>query len=109
MVIKKDGRREPYSHEKLLHGLKAACQKRPIAFAQLEHMVESVTQWVLDTGDKEISSQVIGRFVMNELKNLDEVAYVRFASVYKTFKDVGEFVADLTPNKNDSAAGRASL
>lgn len=97
MVIKKDGRREPFSPSKLLSGLKAACQKRPIGLARLEQMVEVLTQWVLDCGEKEIASQVIGHAVMNELKELDEVAYVRFASVYKTFRDVNEFVADLSP------------
>jgi len=97
MVIKKDGRREPFNTEKIFHGLKAACQKRPIAFAQLEHMVDSVKAWVLDVGEKEIPAQVIGQYVMSEIKNLDEVAYIRFASVYKTFKDVNEFVADISP------------
>lgn len=99
MVVKKDGRREPFSSEKIFHGLKAACQKRPIAFAQLEHMVDSVKNWVLDVGEKEIPSQIIGQYVMSEIKNLDEVAYVRFASVYKTFTDVNEFVADLSPEE----------
>ena len=99
MVVKKDGRREPFSSDKILHGLKAACQKRPIAFAQLEHMVDIVKNWVLDVGDKEVSSQLIGQFVIREIKTLDEVAYIRFASVYKTFKDVNEFVADISPEE----------
>lgn len=96
MVVKKDGRREPYSPEKLLGGIKAACQKRPISSSRIEQMVESVTTWVMENNDKEVTTDMIGHKVMGELKKIDEVAYVRFASVYKTFKDVSEFVADLS-------------
>jgi transcriptional repressor NrdR len=96
MVVKKDGRREPFSPEKLLGGIKAACQKRPISSAKIEHMVETVTRWVVEHADKEMTTDMIGHFVMEELKKVDEVAYVRFASVYKTFKDVSEFLADLS-------------
>ena len=98
MVVKKDGRREPFSNEKLLGGLKAACQKRPISSSHIEQMMESVSHAVLDCADKEISTDMIGHFVMKELQRVDEVAYVRFASVYKTFKDVSEFVANLEPS-----------
>ncbi len=99
MVVKKDGRREPFSPEKLLGGIKAACQKRPISSSKIEHMVEKVTGWVVEHADKEMTTDMIGHFVMEELKKVDEVAYVRFASVYKTFKDVSEFLADLSdPN-----------
>ncbi len=101
MVIKKDGRREPFSPEKLLGGIKAACQKRPISSSRIEQMVEKVTNWVVEHADKEMSTDMIGHFVMEELKKVDEVAYIRFASVYKTFKDVSEFLADLSdPNLN---------
>lgn len=96
MVIKKDGRREPFSPEKLLGGIKAACQKRPISSSKIEQMVEKVTSWVVEHADKEMSTDMIGHFVMEELKKVDEVAYVRFASVYKTFKDVSEFLANLS-------------
>jgi transcriptional repressor NrdR len=96
MVVKKDGRREPFSPEKLLGGIKAACQKRPISSSRIEQMVEQVTAWVVEQSDKEITTDMIGHFVMEELKTVDEVAYVRFASVYKTFKDVSEFLADLS-------------
>lgn len=99
MVVKKDGRREPYSPEKLLGGIKAACQKRPISSSRIEQMVESVTAWVVEHSDREVTTDMIGHNVMGELKKIDEVAYVRFASVYKTFKDVSEFVADLS-NRN---------
>ena len=95
MVVKKDGRREPFCSKKLLSGLNAACQKRPISSARLEQMVSYITQWVVEHGDKEVSTDMVGHIVMDELKKIDEVAYVRFASVYKTFKDVSEFVADL--------------
>lgn len=96
MVVKKDGRREPYSPDKLLGGIKAACQKRPISSSRIEQMVESVTSWVIEHSDKEVTTDMVGHKVMKELKKIDEVAYVRFASVYKTFKDVSEFVADLS-------------
>jgi len=96
LIIKKDGRREPFSREKILWGLKAACQKRPVSLSRIEHVVEMAENWILDIGEKEISSQIIGQFVMNQIRNLDEVAYVRFASVYKTFKDVTEFVENIS-------------
>lgn len=103
MVVKKDGRREPFSPEKLLGGIKAACQKRPISSSRIEQMVESVTSWVVEHSEKEFSTETIGHKVMSELRKIDEVAYVRFASVYKTFKDVNEFLANLadTPNQKD--------
>lgn len=94
-VIKKDGRREPFNKEKLLRGLSAACQKRPVSLAQLESVVERIAAWVITRGEGEISARVIGRRIMAELKQLDDVAYVRFASVYKTFKDVQDFVEKL--------------
>lgn len=95
LVIKKDGRREPYNKEKLLRGLSAACQKRPVSLPQLEGVVERISSWVITRGEGEISAKVIGRRIMAELKVLDDVAYVRFASVYKTFKDVQDFVEKL--------------
>lgn len=94
-VIKKDGRREPFNKEKLLRGLSASCQKRPVSLAQLEAIVERIAAWVITRGEGEISARVIGRRMMTELKQLDDVAYVRFASVYKTFKDVQDFVEKL--------------
>ena len=94
-VIKKDGRREPFSKEKILRGLQAACQKRPVSLAQLEHAVEKIASWVITRGEGEIASRVIGRRLMAELKQLDDVAYIRFASVYRTFKGVQDFVEKL--------------
>jgi transcriptional repressor NrdR len=94
-VIKKDGRREPFSKDKLLRGLSYACNKRPVSTTALDAIVERIAGWVITRGEGEISARVIGRRVMAELKQLDDVAYVRFASVYKTFKDVQDFVEKL--------------
>jgi transcriptional repressor NrdR len=94
-IIKKDGRREPFSKEKILKGLSAACQKRPVSLAQIEGVMERIASWTLSRGENEISARLIGLRVMAELKQLDDVAYVRFASVYRTFKDVQEFVETL--------------
>lgn len=94
-IIKKDGRREPYNKEKLIRGMQASCQKRPVSLAQIESAVERISSWLITRGEGEVSSKIIGRKVMAELKQLDDVAYVRFASVYRTFKDVQEFVEKL--------------
>ncbi|MFN3453594.1 MAG: transcriptional regulator NrdR [Pseudobdellovibrio sp.] len=94
-VIKKDGRREPFSKEKLLKGLQASCQKRPVSASQLEAVVDRIASWIITRGESEISAKLIGRRLMAELKQLDDVAYIRFASVYKTFKDVQDFVEKL--------------
>ncbi len=94
-IIKKDGRREPYNKDKLLRGLQASCQKRPVSLAQLEGVVERISAWLMTRGEGEVGSKLIGRRVMAELKQLDDVAYIRFASVYRTFKDVQEFVEKL--------------
>lgn len=94
-IIKKDGRREPYNKEKLIRGMQASCQKRPVSLAQIEASVERISGWLITRGEGEVASKVIGRRVMAELKQLDDVAYVRFASVYRTFKDVQEFVEKL--------------
>lgn len=95
MIVKKDGRREPFSKEKILKGLQASCQKRPVSLNQLENVVEKISAWVINRGENEIASRLIGRKVMQELKTIDDVAYIRFASVYRTFKDVQEFVETL--------------
>lgn len=92
MIFKKDGRRESFTKEKLLSGIMAACQKRPIAQSQIEAIVDNIGNKLLQRGEKEISSELIGRYVMFELKKLDQVAYVRFASVYMSFQEVNEFV-----------------
>lgn len=94
-IIKKDGRREPFTKEKMLKGLQAACQKRPISLAQLDAIVERIAAWIVNRGENEIQARLIGKKVMAELKQLDDVAYIRFASVYRNFKDVQEFVETL--------------
>jgi transcriptional repressor NrdR len=95
MVVKKDGRREPYDNQKLMHGLMKACEKRPVPVRKLEEIVEEIETRLQEKSDKEISTSEIGRFVMRRLKVLDKVAYVRFASVYREFKDVLEFKKEL--------------
>ncbi len=95
MLVKRDGTREPYSRNKLLSGVMKACEKRPVPQARLEQLVDSVEQKLFGTLESEISSQKIGEMVMQELKNVDEVAYVRFASVYRQFKDINTFLDEL--------------
>ena len=91
-VVKKDGSRERFDREKLLNGLLKACEKRAIATKRLESIADQVEQNLHDSSDKEVSTIDIGEFLMTELKGLDQVAYVRFASVYREFKDANEFV-----------------
>ena len=95
MVIKKDDRREPFDRNKILSGIQTACQKRPVPVAVMEEIVERIEKSVQEKGDKEIKSSTIGETVMLELNDLDEVAYVRFASVYRSFKDINEFMDEL--------------
>ena len=95
MVIKKGGRREQFDRSKLLEGLVRACQKRPVSTLQLEDMVEQVARCFLERQDRELPSQEIGRYLMERLRAIDKVAYVRFASVYLEFKDIREFVAEI--------------
>ena len=95
MIVKKDGRRELFCKEKILKGLKAATQKRMVSLEQLESIVEKIATWVLGRSETEILSQMVGQRVMSELRKLDDVAYIRFASVYRSFRDVQEFVETL--------------
>ena len=95
MVVKKDGRREKFDRQKLLAGLLKACEKRPVAMSRLEQIVNEVEALVAESADRERPSTEVGEFVMNRLKKLDKVAYVRFASVYLDFKDVREFMDEL--------------
>ena len=94
-VIKKDARREPLDRLKILSGLKKACEKRPISMEMLEKTVEDIEKSLQEKGLKEIPSTVVGEEVMERLHKLDEVAYVRFASVYRSFKDINEFMSEL--------------
>ena len=95
MVVKKDGRREQFDRQKILNGVKKACEKRPISMESIDKLVENVEQACQELQVEEISSTLIGEKIMNELKAFDGVAYVRFASVYRQFRDVGEFMSEL--------------
>lgn len=95
MVVKKDGRREQFDRQKILNGLKKACEKRPISMDAIDKLVENVEQSCQEMQMEEISSTLIGEKIMDELKAFDGVAYVRFASVYRQFRDVGEFMSEL--------------
>ncbi len=95
VVVKKDGRREVFDRKKILAGIKKACEKRPISTDAIEALVENIEQACQEFQGKEIPSSLVGEKVMKELQNLDGVAYVRFASVYRQFRDVGEFLEEL--------------
>jgi len=95
MVIKKDGRREKFDRQKVLAGLLKACEKRPVAMSKLETLVNEIEGHVAESPDRERPAAELGELVMNRLKKLDKVAYVRFASVYQDFKDVREFMDEL--------------
>ena len=95
MVVKKDGSRERFDRHKLIGGLLKACEKRPVSVASLEAIADSVEATLQERPEREISTHDIGAFVMEELKKLDKVAYVRFASVYRHFRDIGEFMSEL--------------
>ena len=95
MVIKKDGRREPFDRNKILGGLVKACEKRPISMQKLEKIVDSIERQLQKNFDREVKASVIGELAMKHLHSLDQVAYVRFASVYREFKDVNQFMKEL--------------
>ena len=95
MVIEKDGRREPFNREKIIEGMKKSCQKRPVSITKIEEFVDALEFYFQELGKKEVESKEIGEKVINNLKEWDEVAYVRFASVYRQFKDINEFMNEL--------------
>jgi transcriptional repressor NrdR len=95
MVVKKDGRRERFDRQKVLGGLLRACEKRPVSATQLEKVVDATEQFLMDAQERERSTREIGELIMDHLKELDTVAYIRFASVYRDFKDVREFKEEL--------------
>jgi transcriptional repressor NrdR len=95
MVVKKDGRRERFDRQKVLAGVLKACEKRPVSMTQLEMIADKAETMVQDSSEREVSTTTLGEMIMSELKNLDKVAYVRFASVYLDFKDVQEFMSEL--------------
>ena len=95
MVIKKDGRREPFSRTKLLNGVTTACEKRPISTEKIEKVISEIERALQKKFDKEVQAKEIGEVVMSKLHKLDEIAYVRFASVYRQFKDVTQFMKEI--------------
>ncbi|HEY1849808.1 MAG TPA: transcriptional regulator NrdR [Candidatus Binataceae bacterium] len=95
MVVKKDSRREPYERHKVIAGIKRACEKRPVSMETIEEIADRIEAAAAELGGKEVPSEFIGSAVMNELHEIDQVAYVRFASVYRSFKDIDEFMHEL--------------
>jgi transcriptional repressor NrdR len=95
VVVKKDGMREPFDREKLLRSVRLACNKRPVAMERVERFVDELERDLVESEAKEVPSQALGERVMKELRELDEVAYVRFASVYRSFRDIDEFRSEL--------------
>ncbi len=95
LIVKKDGRREPFDRMKIVAGLKRACEKRPVGIEAIEAVVDRIERGLQERGEKELPSSTIGEALMRELHGLDKVAYVRFASVYRSFEDIGEFMEEL--------------
>jgi transcriptional repressor NrdR len=95
LVIKKDGRREPFDRKKIVGGIQKACEKRPVSMEKIEEAVDRIEREIIELGEKEIPSKEIGERIMRALHDLDHVAYVRFASVYREFKDVNQFLDEL--------------
>jgi transcriptional repressor NrdR len=95
LVVKKDGRREPFDRQKIVMGLQKACQKRPVSSETIEKITSDLEKDLQESGEKEVAAKVIGERIMSALQRVDEVAYVRFASVYRSFKDLNEFMAEL--------------
>lgn len=104
LVVKKDGRRDRFDRDKILSGLLKACEKRPVSVESLEEIVRRIEREVQESFDREVSSKYIGQLVMDALREIDHVAYVRFASVYREFKDVEEFLQTLKPLLNGGEA-----
>ncbi len=105
LVVKKDMRREPFDRQKLLGGIRKACDKRAISRDSLEQLVDSIEHELVEAGEREVSAEQLGEKVMRRLRDIDEVAYVRFASVYRSFRDIAEFQKELdriAENKRDS-------
>jgi transcriptional repressor NrdR len=96
LVIKKDGRREAFDRQKIISGIQRACEKRPVSIATIEKLVDQMELSLQESGEKEIPASRIGEYIMEALQSLDEVAYVRFASVYRQFRDINEFMSELT-------------
>ena len=95
VVVKKDCRRELFDRQKILNGIRKACEKRPVSMERIDEVVNRCERWAFDRTDNEVKAEELGEKVMQELKSLDEIAYVRFASVYRSFKDINEFMGEL--------------
>src|SRR6202161_1263935 len=111
MVVKKDGRREPFDRAKIIAGLKRACEKRPVSMETIDQIANRIEPTMGEQSDREVASNSIGAAVMNELHKIDQVAYVRFASVYRSFKDIDEFMhelEDLINQRKQTPAPRAA-
>lgn len=107
LVVKRDGSREPFNSEKILQGVRKACEKRPVSSLQMDQLVEDVTRDISNSLEQEVTTIRIGELVMQHLRELDEVAYVRFASVYRQFKDINTFMQELKAllGEDDGAPG----
>lgn len=101
LVVKKDMRREPFDRQKLLGGIRKACDKRAVTSERLEQLVDSIEHELVESGEREVSADKLGKMVMTRLRDVDEVAYVRFASVYRSFRDIAEFQEELDRMKSD--------
>src|SRR5271154_2083656 len=108
MVVKKDGRREKFERQKVLSGLLHACEKRPISAGKLESLVDEAETFLMDSPERERTTSQIGELIMNHLRTIDKVAYIRFASVYRDFKDVREFEEELKQLLNTREASKTS-
>ena len=106
LIVKKDGRREGFDRDKMLAGLKKACEKRPVSLEQLDRVVTEIERKLQEAGEKEVPSTSLGEEVMRNLRRLDEVAYVRFASVYRSFRDIAEFMSELKELINEQGKGK---
>ena len=95
LVLKKDGRREPFDRAKIIAGIQKACEKRPVSIETIERLADRLETRLQESGEREVPTKTIGEWVMNDLHEIDQVAYVRFASVYRSFKDINEFMAEL--------------
>lgn len=104
-VVKKDGRREPFDRQKLVRGLRTACNKRPVSVMRLEAIADAIEREVQEAEKREVTASELGERVMNHLRDVDQVAYVRFASVYRSFRDVGEFLQELARLKARDGGG----
>jgi transcriptional repressor NrdR len=105
LLVKKDGRREAFDRQKVLAGLRRACDKRAVPLATLEQIVDSIERELIDSGEKEVSSEAVGERVMKNLREVDPVAYVRFASVYRQFKDIDELRSEIEQLSKQSGPG----